>query len=389
MFPSNYRKGQKTEYTGGRTENEIVNWILKKVGPPSTEVTCDQLKDKVANTKLAVAYFGEFEAREYSEIFLDVAQNPAVSEKYQFFHLNDKECAASFGASNYPALVVFRKFDDNTVVYTGNWEATPVVDWLQASSVPTLITFSEDFIEPIFGQRKAAIFLFRSNSDADSAYSKVFAEAAQTLKGQILFVVSGVTDGIQQRLGEFIGVEEGHLPTIRILDPANNMKKYTFDGKTESITVASLTQFVNDFKSGNLQPFLKSQEIPTDNTEAVQTVVGKNFRQVVIDNDNDVLIEFYAPWCGHCKKLAPIFEQLAADLKDVSGLVIAKMDATANEVDGVDIRGYPTLKFYPKGGKAAPIDYDGGRELENFKTWLKEKSTAYKNYSAGAKSEEL
>jgi hypothetical protein len=42
-----YRKGEKTEYTGGRTESEIINWILKRVGPPSTEVTCDELKKKV------------------------------------------------------------------------------------------------------------------------------------------------------------------------------------------------------------------------------------------------------------------------------------------------------------------------------------------------------
>jgi len=60
------------------------------------------------------------------------------------------------------------------------------------------------------------------------------------LKGEILFVVSGVTDGIQQRLGEFIGVEESHLPTIRLLDPANNMKKFTFPGKTQDLSVAEL-----------------------------------------------------------------------------------------------------------------------------------------------------
>ena len=64
------------------------------------------------------------------------------------------------------------------------------------------------------------------------------------------------------------------------------------------------------------------------------------------------------------------------------------MDATANEVDGVDIRGYPTLKFYPKGAKSAPVDYDGGRDTESFKTWLKEKSENLKAHSAG-KNEEL
>jgi len=62
-----------------------------------------------------------------------------------------------------------------------------------------------------------------------------------------------------------------------------------------------------------------------------------------------VFVKYYAPWCGHCKKLAPIWDDLAKELSDVKGLVIGKFDATANEVDGVEIRGYPTLKFYPKG----------------------------------------
>lgn len=128
---------------------------------------------------------------------MDVSQNPTVSEKFQFFHINDKECAATFGAASTPALVLFRKFDNSPLVYSGSWESTPVVDWMVGSSVPTLIDFSEDYIEPIFGQRKAALFLFRSQADSESSFAKTFAEAAEQLKGEILFVVSGVTEGIQ------------------------------------------------------------------------------------------------------------------------------------------------------------------------------------------------
>jgi len=67
----------------------------------------------------------------------------------------------------------------------------------------------------------------------------------------------------------------------------------------------------------------------------VKVVVGKNFNEIVRDSDDDVLLEFYAPWCGHCKSLAPKYDVLASNLGDVKGLVIAKVDATANEIDGV------------------------------------------------------
>jgi hypothetical protein len=67
---------------------------------------------------------------------------------------------------------------------------------MTTSSIPTLIEFSEDYIEPIFGQKKQAVFLFRRKGEEESAYSKVFAEAASTLKGEIVFVQSGISEGI-------------------------------------------------------------------------------------------------------------------------------------------------------------------------------------------------
>ena len=79
-----------------------------------------------------------------------------------------------------------------------------------------------------------------------------------------------------------------------------------------------------------------------------QVVVGKNFDEVVNDDSKDVLIEFYAPWCGHCKTLAPKYEELGKKVSSCHirashdfllfpqfendpNIVIAKMDATAND----------------------------------------------------------
>ncbi|CAN0574844.1 unnamed protein product, partial [Ectocarpus sp. 12 AP-2014] len=88
--------------------------------------------------------------------------------------------------------------------------------------------------------------------------------------------------------------------------------------------------------------------------------------------DKDVLVEFYAPWCGHCKALAPKYDELASKLEGVDSVVVAKMDATENEidVDGVEVAGFPTLFFFPGKEKSSPKKYEGARETEDMAKYI-------------------
>ena len=62
-------------------------------------------------------------------------------------------------------------------------------------------------------------------------------------------------------------------------------------------------------------------------------------------------------------------------------MVIAKFDATENEADGVEVRGYPTLIFYPKDNKEG-VNYEGERELDDFKKYLDENASSVKGGDA-------
>nr|XP_023395291.1 protein disulfide-isomerase A4-like [Loxodonta africana] len=128
----------------------------------------------------------------------------------------------------------------------------------------------------------------------------------------------------------------------------------------------ALREFVTAFKEGKLKPVIKSQPVPKNNKGPVKVVVGKTFEDIVLDPSKDVLIEFYAPWCGHCKQLEPVYTALGKKYRSHKGLVIAKMDATANEAtsDHYKVDGFPTIYFAPsedKKKKSASCQVQAGR----------------------------
>lgn len=103
---------------------------------------------------------------------------------------------------------------------------------------------------------------------------------------------------------------------------------------------------------------LKSEPVPEDQSEAAKTVVGLNFDEVVNDVTKDVLVVFHAPWCGHCKQFLPDFKKAAEKLKDENGIVLAMMDATANDVPKpYEVKGFPTTYFAAKNSKSNPQEY--------------------------------
>ena len=87
------------------------------------------------------------------------------------------------------------------------------------------------------------------------------------------------------------------------------------------------------------------------------------------------LLSSMLPWCGHCKKLAPDYIEIAKKLKNNKKLLIAEIDATANEIETVRISGFPTLKLWPAGDKSKAVDYRGNRTIADMEKFLKEHVT--------------
>lgn len=133
--------------------------------------------------------------------------------------------------------------------------------------------------------------------------------------------------------------------------------------------------FLQNLDAGKLEPHVKSEPIPESNDGPVKVAVAKNFEELVTNSEKDILIEFYAPWCGHCKKLAPVYDELGQKLEN-EDVDIVKMDATSNDVPSTfDVRGFPTIYWVPKNKDSPPVRYDGGRETDDFVKYIAKHAT--------------
>jgi len=367
-----YKNGQASEYSGQRKTDGIISYMVKQSLPAVSEVTSLNHEEfQKADKLVVVAYLPSTSGAPAPEF-------SATAEKHRddyLFGLTTDEAAIKAAGVTPPALVVYRSYDEPRSEYpypVASATTKDLEDWLTELAIPIIDEVSGDNYAIYAQSTKPLAYLFidPTNENKEEQIASI-KPVAQKFKSKMNFVwIDAIKFGDHAKA---LNLQEAKWPAF-VVQNIEKQLKYPFD-QTKDVTAEGAADWVEKYLSGKIEPSLKSQPIPEEQNEAVYNLVGKTFEDIVYDDAKDVFVEFYASWCGHCKRLAPIWESLAekyADIKD--RLVIAKMEAQDNDLPAsvpFRISGFPTLKFKPAGSREF-VDYEGDRSLESLIEFIAE-----------------
>ncbi|CAH8554444.1 unnamed protein product [Heterobilharzia americana] len=364
-----------TEYNGPRTAAGIADYMVSRAGPPSKEISSvADVENVLSDSKPTVVAFIKSASSPWTETFLKLATSMVDDALFSHSHNNIFESSGDYEIRLYLPKRLRTKLEDDYTMFQGEMTTSNLKSWVSEKGqglvgyrLPSNTFYFQD-------SNLVVIYNNQSIDTYPSGVKYLRNRILKTLKDQsgkfkdLKFAYS-FTGDFSYELTEF-GLEGSESPVVRIRSSDN--KKY----KLDKFSLEAFLEFLNKFQDGSLTPYLKTESLPSDDSSAVKKLVALNFDEIVNDEKKDVMVVFHAPWCGHCKSLMPKYEEAAKKLKDEPNLILAAMDATANDVHPpYEVTGFPTIYFVPRAKKSSPMPYQGGRTTEDIIKFLAREAT--------------
>ena len=315
----------------------------------------DELRKR--ETIVVVGIFDD-DSSEEAKMFKELAEQHRFD--YSFVRLDKKDIKedTTYGTLGH-GIHAYKKFDEGYDQYKGNTTDKEALEkWLLVTSIPFMAEIAPETYEKYSKCGLPMAYLFYEGETMRKEFGAPVEDAMRAFKGKINSVY--IDAAKWHSYGKALMLP-GTWPGFVIHDMSSGLK-YPF--QESIITKDNIIKFVESFVAGKLEPSYRSEEIPEKEEGATKTVVYKNWKSIIMDETKDVLLELYAPWCGACQHLAPVYEALAKTYAPHHDkIVIAKMDVTANDLpkdSGVEFTKLPTILLFKANaeGKKQPIKWE-------------------------------
>ncbi|KAH9421950.1 Protein disulfide-isomerase A4 [Dermatophagoides pteronyssinus] len=383
-----FRNGKKLTYKGPRDENGIVDFMKEIQKVPSKlieskEMLRKQIKEDIPTI---VGFFDTHPDEKIFDLFIDVAYDQFDDDNY-FVHIANNDLVNQLKQKPNSIAVFYplwfrSKYESNShiMILDQSTSVQEVVDFIRNHSIP-LVGYRYSRTYSLYANRYPLVvvyydvdFSFDYRKQTQMIREQVLKAAAQIKKTEeITFVIAKESEN-EQELKDLKLDDSGADVNVGYFESAK--RRYAMEPADE-FNDQVLIDFVLAVRTGKINPVLRSQPIPKENpVNNLWTVVGETFQQLVIESkQHDIMLQFYAPWCGHCKALMPIYQELAKKFEHENDrLRIMKIDASSNDFpEWFDVNGFPTIYYIRRDqGPRKPILYQGDRKLEDLNQFIQD-----------------
>lgn len=321
----------------------------------------------------------EFRKRKESVIFIgDTSTKYSALEKRQK-HENKKYSVFIYASKYYDDVIfaecasddcleTFENFGGLVSVYNGfhnemanldNYSTKQLISFINEKTTKIYPELDEATSKVIFVGYSTGLFIFLDKQNDEQKINVFpFYRAARKLKKAIHLIVADYSTELGSQVVEILKLKFADLPKVFIIDcRKEEIQLFSMD---REITEENIFEFAKNWGLNKLDPIVFSEEIPAKQTFPILIVVGKNYKELVIESPQDFLVYYFSPKCEACKRFEKIYRKVAnAIIKDYQDLILfGKINGEINDVEAVSILAYPSIIFYLQGTKDKPVKYE-------------------------------
>uniref|UniRef100_A0A665W759 Thioredoxin domain-containing protein n=1 Tax=Echeneis naucrates TaxID=173247 RepID=A0A665W759_ECHNA len=342
-----------------QTSASILTWLKRRAGSAADIITDSQ--SEALEELTVVGFFKDLDqasiqvfysaAIDLPDINFVVTQNNEVISKYGLTHdvvllLKKSELIQAYKMTSQTSK-------EELIIFITVYQMEPVTEY-------TGETVTQILTSPVLNH--ALLFVNKSSADISEIYS-AFKSAAEAFRLKILFVLVNVDEPRNGRLMEYFRVRDFEAPLIRLVNLTDHVSYHL---PSDTLDVDTIKTFCQSYLEGKAKPKMQSEPIPEGwDKKPVKELVGMTLEKVTFNPDKTVFVLFYLPYSRESRALFPLWEELAEAFKEQEDVVVARIDASANDINMSMQRSYPSLCLFPALHAERVVVYTGNRKLKD------------------------
>ncbi|XP_031667095.1 protein disulfide-isomerase isoform X3 [Oncorhynchus kisutch] len=346
----------------------IVTWLKRRAGPSADIITDLNQSDRlVASEELVVLGLFKDVERGRVEVFYAAAVD---LPDLPFSVTRDQDIFRKYDITQDSVLLVRQSTPVQVLKVTSQMTKEDLISFITVHQLELVTEYNGQTASRILSSpvlNHAILFVNKTDERFQTVYSD-FQAAAAPYRGKVLFVMVDVDEPRNGRMLEYFRVRESEAPMVRLVNLTSHV---TYHLPSDTLDTPTIIAFCKTYLDGTAQPKMQSEALPADwDQKPVIQLVGENLERLAFNPDKTAFIMFYLPYSEESRSLFPLWEELALHFLDREEVVIARIDASANDFNLSMRERYPALRLFPALHAERVVAYSGQRNLKDLVQFL-------------------